>query len=117
LNTTRVKSSNIIPNSKLRDTNSLFSMEVAGGSMGCVAGLVGCHQAAAETTVVEDVPQEPVLAGLVVVLPSSAASCAAVGTAGSAAGQHVVVGVLVVLRPLHGHMEGPAVAGLVPAVP
>lgn len=45
--------------------------------MGCVAGLVGCHQAAAETTVVEDVPQEPVLAGLVVVLPSSAASCAA----------------------------------------
>jgi len=77
LNTTRVKSSNIIPNSKLRDMNSLFSMEVAGGSMGCVAGLVGCHQAAAETTVVEDVPQEPVLAGLVVVLPSSAASCAA----------------------------------------
>jgi len=91
-------------------------MEVAGGSMGCVAGLVGCHQAAAETAVVADVPQEPVLAGLVVVLPSFAASCA-VGTAGSAAGQHAVVGVLVVLRPLHGHMEGPAVAGLVPAVP
>jgi len=57
--------------------NSLFSMEVAGGSMGCVAGLVGCHQAAAETAVVADVPQEPVLAGLVVVLPSFAASCAA----------------------------------------
>jgi hypothetical protein len=45
--------------------------------MGCVAGLVGFHQAAAETTVVADVPQETVLAGLVVVLPSSAASCAA----------------------------------------
>lgn len=97
--------------------NSLFSMEVAGGSMGYVAGLVGCHQAAAETTVVADVPQEMVLAGLVV-LPSSAASCAAVGTAGSAAGQHVVVVVVpVVLRPLHGHMEGLTVAGLVPAVP
>lgn len=93
-------------------------MEVAGGSMGYVAGLVGWHQAAAEITVVADVPQEPVLAGLVVVLPSSAASCAAVGTAGSAAGQHVVVVVvLVVLRPLHGHMEGLTVAGLVLAVP
>lgn len=97
--------------------NSLFSMEVAGGSMCCVAGSVGCHQVAAGTTVVAGVRQEPVLAGSAVALPSSAASCAAVGTAGFAAGQYVVVGVLVLLHPLHGHTEGPAVAGLVPAVP
>jgi hypothetical protein len=57
--------------------NSLFSMEVAGGSMCCVAGSVGCHQVAAGTTVVAGVRQEPVLAGSAVALPSSAASCAA----------------------------------------
>jgi hypothetical protein len=61
--------------------NGLFSMEVAGGSMGCAAGLVGCHQVAAETTVVADAPQELVLAGLAVALPSSAASCAAANSA------------------------------------
>lgn len=77
MNRRRINSSNKTLNSKPRDMNSLFSMEVAGGSMGCVAGLAGCHQVVAETAVVAGVPQALVLAGLAVVPPSSAASCAA----------------------------------------
>lgn len=107
------------------ETNkSLFSMEVAGGSMGGAVGLAGCPPPAAATAVAEDVPPEPEPAGLVVVLQSSAASFAAAGIAGFAAaaavGQCVVVGAPVRhwgLLPLHGHMEGLAVAAPVPAAP